>query len=219
MNLRHAQTVWSELVRPVLLVAAVIFPFRSAIADWNDVPTGSMRPTIIEGDRIFVNKLAYDLKLPFTTIQLARWDDPHRGDIVVLFSPEDGTRLVKRVVAGPGDVVTLRANTLVVNGVAAQYTPFGANREGLRASERLDDRAHLMQVDPGVPALRTFGPVTVPSGQYLVLGDNRDHSKDSRYFGFVPRERIVGRARAVVASFDPDRYYLPRGDRFLLSLD
>ena len=73
----------------------LLFAFRSAIADWNDVPTGSMKPTIIEGDRIFVNKLAYDLKVPFTTWHLAQWDNPGRGDVVVFFSPADGVRLVR----------------------------------------------------------------------------------------------------------------------------
>src|SRR5256886_15564334 len=94
-------------IRVFILMLLVISSLRSALADWNDVPTGSMKPTIQEGDRVVVNKLAYDLKVPFTTIEIWKWDDPKRGDIVVLFSPVDGTRLVKRVVAIPGD--TLRS--------------------------------------------------------------------------------------------------------------
>src|SRR3954471_3850227 len=92
-------------VRVFLLMLLVISSLRSALADWNDVPTGSMKPTIEVGDRVFVNQLAHDLKVPFTTIEIAKWADPKRGDIVVLFSPADGTRLVKRVVALPGDRV------------------------------------------------------------------------------------------------------------------
>ncbi|HEX7807119.1 MAG TPA: signal peptidase I, partial [Thermoanaerobaculia bacterium] len=90
-------------IRIFALMILIVSSLRSVLADWNDVPTGSMKPTIQEGDRVVVNKLAYDLKVPFTTINIVKWDDPHRGDIVVLFSPVDGVRLVKRVVAVPGD--------------------------------------------------------------------------------------------------------------------
>src|SRR6186713_1565178 len=107
-------------IRIFLLMLLVVSSLRSALADWNDVPTGSMKPTIEIGDRVVVNKLAYDLKLPFTTIELFRWGNPKRGDIVVLFSPVDGTRLVKRVVALPGDRVAMYDNQLYVNGKAAQ---------------------------------------------------------------------------------------------------
>ncbi len=112
---------WREQIRPLVVLLAALFSVRSAIADWNVVPTGSMKPTIIEGDRIFVNKLAYDLKVPFTTIHIATWSDPKRGEIVVFDSPKDGTRLVKRVVAVPGDTVKLVDNTLIINGQPAQY--------------------------------------------------------------------------------------------------
>jgi signal peptidase I len=91
----------------------------SAIADWNDVPTGSMNPTILAGDRIFVNKLAYDLRISFTTWRLAHWDNPRRGEIVVFFSPVDGTRLVKRVIGVPGDVIAMNGNRLYINASLA----------------------------------------------------------------------------------------------------
>src|SRR5690242_19161315 len=87
---------------PFVFVARILCTVRSSIADWNDVPTGSMNPSILEGDRIFVNKLAYDLKVPFTTWHVAEWAGPKRGDIVVFFSPADDERLVKRVVGLPG---------------------------------------------------------------------------------------------------------------------
>ncbi len=95
------QRLWTEWVKPILVVIVVCSTFRSAVADWNDVPTGSMNPTILEGDRIVVNKLAYDLKIPFTTWHIAEWSDPKNGEIVVCYSPKDGTRLVKRVIGVP----------------------------------------------------------------------------------------------------------------------
>ncbi|MGE5236063.1 MAG: signal peptidase I [Acidobacteriota bacterium] len=219
--------VWREWVRSLLLVLLIVTAFRSAIADWNDVPTGSMKPTILEGDRIFVNKLAYDLKLPFTTVHLAQWGGPRRGDVVVLFSPQDGTRLVKRVVGLPGDVIAMVNERLVVNGEAAEYQPMDDARlrelgEVVRgrivARERVGARTHPIMITPGIAAMRSFGPVTVPAGDYFVLGDNRDESGDSRYFGFVPRDRIAGRALAVAASVDPTRYFLPRFGRFFQAL-
>src|SRR6187549_674844 len=111
-------------IRIFALMLLVVTSLRSALADWNDVPTGSMKPTIQEGDRVVVNKLTYDLKVPFTTIEVLKWSDPKRGDIVVLFSPVDGTRLVKRVVALPGDRVAMYDNQLYVNNKAAQLSTF-----------------------------------------------------------------------------------------------
>ena len=117
---------WRQEIRPLLILALVLFSIRSSLADWNDVPSGSMQPTILVGDRIFVNKLAYDLKVPFTTWHLAEWSNPRRGDIVVFYSPHDGTRLVKRVVGLPGDKVELREEQLVINGNPVDYAPLGA---------------------------------------------------------------------------------------------
>src|SRR5436305_190025 len=113
--------MWREQIRPLAIMLIALFSVRSSLADWNVVPTGSMKPTIIEGDRIFVNKLAYDLKVPFTTYHLLQWGNPKAGEIVVFDSPKDGTRLVKRVVAVPGDTVQLVKNMLVGNGKPSQY--------------------------------------------------------------------------------------------------
>src|SRR5438552_3031135 len=97
----HCRKIWKEWARPFLIIIIIGTSLRSALADWNYVPTGSMKPTIMEGDRIFVNRVAYDLKVPFTTWHLAEWADPKRGEVVVLASPADGKRLVKRVVGEP----------------------------------------------------------------------------------------------------------------------
>jgi signal peptidase I len=219
---------WRGWGVPLLVALLVTLPFRSAIADWNDVPSGSMRPTLLEGDRIFVNKLAYDLKIPFTTHHLARWSDPQRGDIVILFSPAGGTRLVKRVIALPGDTVAMRGNRLLLNGQPVAYEPVGseeaawasprerADRTFLR--ERLDGEEHLIMLAPGAPFRPSFGPFTIPEGRYLVMGDNRDESADSRVFGLVDRSRIVGRVTTVVFSLDRDHHWIPRAGRFFQSL-
>jgi signal peptidase I len=210
-------------IRIFILMILIVSSLRSALADWNDVPTGSMKPTIQEGDRVVVNKLAYDLKVPFTTIAIVKWGDPVRGDIVVLFSPVDGTRLVKRVVAVPGDSVEMRDNQLFVNGRLAKQSPIAiASSDDYGSAyiydEDLYGRAHKVMLTPEIPAVRSFGPITVPEGNYFVLGDNRDNSNDSRFIGFIERRRIVGRAVAVAFSLDRKRYFVPRMDRFFEGL-
>lgn len=211
-------------IRIFLLMILIVSSLRSALADWNDVPTGSMKPTIQEGDRVVVNKLAYDLKVPFTTISIFKWGDPKRGDIVVLFSPVDGTRLVKRVVAVPGDQVEMRDNQLYVNGKLAKQSPIAITSTDDYGSayvlaENLDGHSHQMMVTPDIPAVRSFGPVVVPDGNYFVLGDNRDNSNDSRFIGFIERRRIVGEAVAVAFSLDRSNYFVPRFDRFFEGLE
>ena len=206
-------------IRIFVLMILIVSSLRSALADWNDVPTGSMKPTIQEGDRVVVNKLAYDLKVPFTTISVLKWDDPERGDIVVLFSPVDGTRLVKRVVAIPGDKVEMRDNQLFVNGRLAKQSPIAlaSTEDGDSAEVLYEDlygRNHMVMLTPEIPAVRSFGPVAVPEGNYFVLGDNRDNSNDSRFIGFIERRRIVGKAVAVAFSLDRANYFVPRFERF-----
>ncbi len=216
MRPRHIVRIkrfFRDHVLPVAVTVLVLCSFRSAVADWNIVPSGSMNPTIVEGDRIFVNKLAYDLKVPFTTWHVARWSDPLRGEIVVFNSPKDGTRLVKRCIGMPGDVVSMIDDQLFINGHPASYSDPRTSGGNLLMTEQFDGtRRHAVQAIPRIRAMRTFGPVTVPPGSYFMLGDNRDNSADSRYFGFVPRDLIVGRSSAVVLSFDPDTH-LPRPSR------
>jgi signal peptidase I len=219
-----AHRIWREWVRPFVLVALIAAPFKSAIADWNWVPTGSMKPSILEGELVFVNKLAYDLKVPFTTLHLSTWANPGRGDVVVFYSPVDGTRLVKRVVGLPGDTVQLRNDVLYLNGIAEEYSSTDAapfrhdvfeDANPIVAIEHLDACDHYVLGLPGRPALRNFGPIVVPPDQYFMMGDSRDNSADSRYIGPVAREKIVGRVRRVILSFDPSRHYLPRPQRIL----
>jgi signal peptidase I len=218
---------WGEWLRSIVFIILAVTAFRSAVADWNDVPTGSMKPTILEGDRIVVNKLAYDLKFPYTRWQLARWGDPERGDIVVLTSPADGKRLVKRVIGLPGDSIAMVRNRLVVNGEPVSYSPLGPElaahfepqgSDKVVAAESLGGTTHAMMITRGARSLRSFAPIQVPAGEYFLMGDNRDESFDSRHFGLVDRDEIVGRALAVAGSVDPDRYFWPRWDRFFTGL-
>jgi signal peptidase I len=201
--------------------------FRTAVADWNPIPSASMHPSLLEGDVVFVNRLAYDLKVPLTDIGVARLGEPVRGDVVTFASPKDGTRLIKRIVAVPGDVVEMRNEQLIVNGKAAHYTILGDTTEQLpggvadavRLVETVDGRAHPIQVMPQLKARSSFAPLTIPQDQFMMLGDNRDNSADSRYIGLVPRHLLVGRAVRVLASADYQGNWSPRTERFGMRLE
>jgi signal peptidase I len=226
--MQHLKTFWKGWGYSILVALMLATSFKSAVADWNIVPTGSMKPTILEGDRIFVNKLAYDLKIPYTTLHIAEWGGPKRGDVVVFYSPADGRRLVKRVVGIPGDDIQMRNNQLVINGEKIKYEPINDLKTGDPSSsmdanqhgfvENLCDTRHPVMITPQRPSLRSFGPVNVPEGKYFMMGDNRDNSADSRYFGFVDRSRIVGQATAIVISLDINNRYRPRWERFFTCL-
>jgi signal peptidase I len=218
---RYVGWFWREWLRPLALAAAIVLPLKSAVADWNFVPSGSMIPSILPGELVWIDKLAYDLKVPFTTLHLAEWGNPQRGDVVVFYSPADGIRLVKRIVGLPGDLIESRNDRLFINGAPLAYAgfagvarPAGVPAGAMLAEERLISRSHPVMWLPNVSALQTFGPVRVPPGQYFAMGDNRDNSHDSRFFGCVARQRILGRATTVVASVDLDRYGQPRFTRF-----
>ena len=202
--------------------------FRTAVADWNPIPSGSMRPTLLEGDIVFVNRLAYDLKLPLTNVVVAPLGEPRRGDIVTFSSPRDGTRLIKRLVGLPGDRIEMHGDMLTVNGVAAiydDYTPAleavgrGRTLDSVHATEHLAGSARAVQFLPAVRARRDMAPLTVPAGSYFMLGDNRDNSEDSRYIGVVPRRLLIGRANHILVSADILDHWQPRIDRVGKPLD
>ncbi len=219
---------WKECRVTILIIVFVVIPVKSSLADWNWVPTGSMNPTILDGDLIYVNKVAYDLRVPLTMHRLAKWSDPQRGDIVIFFSPEDETRLVKRVIGQPGDTIEMRNNVLYLNDEPVIYSnsnheykddlPRNLRNKSIVATEDLDGYTHPVMSVPSLPAMRNFGPVTVPEGHYFVMGDNRDNSRDSRYFGFVERQSIVGKAKGVIGSFDITDKFQPRLNRFFAAL-
>ena len=193
ISVRSASQRRKKLLRETLTLAGlvlVLLSARSSLADHNVVPSSSMWPTLEIGDHILVDKRAYGLRLPFSHWYLTQASGPARGDVVVLDSPVDGTRLVKRVVAIPGDRVEVRAGRLWLNGqeTETRLAPGGFE-------EVLDGRAHRLSLEAGGGP--DCGPRTLGADRYLVLGDNRGNSADGRTFGDVPRERILGRVLGV----------------------
>jgi len=224
----NIRTFWEEW-RSLIFFLIIMVLFRSAIADWNGVPTGSMKPTILEGDRVVVNKVAYDLRVPFTSWHIASWNSPKHGEIVTFYSPDDETLLIKRVIGVPGDTISMHNNQLFVNGNAATYS-----RLDDKIVKQLDvwqRRHHAFYYEAFADMPRhavmlrstqsndygSFEPVEIPADKYLMLGDNRDNSADSRRIGLVDRSRITGRAHTVAFSYDES--YIPRLDRFIRPLD
>lgn len=214
---------WIRSNRGFIVAMVGLALFRTAVADWNPIPSGSMRPNLLEGDVVFVNRLAYNLKLPLTDIVLARTGEPRRGDVVTFSSPRDGVRLIKRIVGLPGDTVEMRHEVLLINGVAAKYTDAevrlehgenGVADEAVVVTESIDGGQRKVQWIEGRLALNSFGPLTIPPDQFLMLGDNRDNSADSRYIGLVPRALLIGRARNILVSADILGNWVPRLERF-----
>lgn len=221
------QSLWREY-KGLLAFISLMLVFRSAVADWNYVPSSSMNPTLIAGDRVVVNKLAYSLRVPFTLVEIVRWDEPKAGDVITFDSPQDEVNLIKRVVAVSGDVISMHDNQLTINGKAVPRKLLDARRvipseSGDLLAEIWRESLGCTQIDvarlPALNRFSEFGPVQVPEGQMLVLGDSRDNSNDSRFIGFIDVRRVTGRAIRVAMSHDPSRMYLPRADRWWLALD
>ena len=218
---RHAMGVfWKENKQFFLLLASIVF-FKSAIADLSSISGASMQPTLLDGDKVWVNKLAYDVKIPWTEISLAELNDPERGDVVIIDSKAADKRLVKRIVGLPGDTIYLQNNTVVINGVPAEYEVLYRDHDAVVIEENLPQRSHQAKLSRLYMnrSSRSYGPTVVPEDQYFVLGDNRDNSADSRVYSFVPREEIIGRSNSIVFSLDSSNNFLPRGERFLSEID
>lgn len=206
---------WLAEAMPFFAMLLLLMAARDTLANHYQVPSGSMEPTLMPGDRVMVDMRAYGWRLPFTEIELRDGAAPQPGDVVVFASPADGTRLIKRVVAVGGQTVALREGRLWVDGrpLAIEANDAGeAGRDAGRSAnpahrdadgraptpleaERIGARvARLNLRDGGGPDIP---PVTVPAGMALVLGDHRGNSADGRYFGWVPLDALYGKAVAV----------------------
>ena len=199
-----------EYARSFFPVILIVLLLRSFLVEPFRIPSGSMMPTLLAGDFILVNKYAYGIRLPVLNKKVVDIGDPQRGDVVVFRFPLDpSTDYIKRVVGVPGDHIQYNNKTLVINGEKVPQIPAGSyigKGSGLSMSgasvreEQLGKVRHQILVMP-----RTGGKnvdVTVPEGHYFVMGDNRDNSNDSRYWGFVPDENLVGRAFFIWMNFD-----------------
>jgi signal peptidase I len=206
---KSAARQYAESIGGVVFVALLL---RSFVVQAYQIPSGSMIPTLQVGDQIWVNKLVYGLRIPFTDIKLGTgYRPPRRGEIIVFSHPRDpDTDLIKRVVAVGGDEVEMRDDVVYVNGRATARTHDGARhyfdfdesdarwieRDGDAWQEQLGKAQFTTLYDPRVGP-RSFAPVRVPDGELFVMGDNRDNSSDSRYWGFVPLNLVRGRAMVV----------------------
>lgn len=197
---------------------AVLFVVRGTFADHNVVPSGSMEPTIEVGDHLFVNRVAYDLKLPFSDFRLMSLWEPNRGDIIVFHNPQSDLRMVKRLIGLPGDHIRVRDGFVWINGTAIP-----GSQDGQRAIARSSEAGFIYQeqIDAHLASIKRIPlmsrpdeiEVVVPAGMYFAMGDNRDNSYDSRGWGFIPRTKIIGRAEGVIYNmrWDPNpRVYLKR---------
>jgi signal peptidase I len=217
---KHIGVFWQENRQFFAILSCIVF-FKSAIADLSSISGASMLPTLLDGDKVWVNKLAYDVKIPFTEISLTKLSDPRQGDIVIVDSKMANKRLIKRIIGVPQDTIYMQNNALVINGVAIDYDILSSKDNSTIIKEHLPHRTHQARLSQRFlnRNSRSYGPVIVPADEYFVLGDNRDNSADSRIYSFIPRGEIIGRSSSVVFSLDGDNYYLPRTERFLAELN
>ena len=175
-----------------LFIAIILALFiRTFVVQAFKIPSGSMIPTLLIGDHILVNKFIYGVKVPFTDFVAIPITKPERGDVIVFRFPKDESKdFIKRVVGIPGDKIEVRDKILYVNGIE-QSEPFTNHSANALPSQIMPDRDN-------------FGPVNVPEHSYFVMGDNRDHSLDSRFWGFVDFSKIKGEAFLIYWSWDKE---------------
>jgi len=180
-----------EYTEAIILAIVIALFVRTFVIQAYKIPSGSMKPTLQIGDHILVSKFNYGIKLPFIRSTLIPTGTPQRGDIVVFIYPEDRSKdFIKRLVGIPGDTIEVRDKQILLNGLPWSDA-HGVHADGL--------------VIPGsVQPRDNFGPVKVPEGALFVLGDNRDESYDSRFWGFVPMKDVLGKALVIYWSWDSD---------------
>lgn len=178
-----------EYIESILIAIIMALIIKTFFVQAFKIPSGSMLPTLQIGDHILVNKFIYGTKIPFTDRIIIPFKTPQRGDIIVFKFPEDEKKdFIKRVIGLPGDVVEIRDKRVYINGKPLDE-PYAVHRD-----------PHLYP--PGVQPRDNFGPIIVPNDSYFVMGDNRDYSLDSRYWGFVKLNKIKGKAFIIYWSWD-----------------
>jgi signal peptidase I len=193
MDLKKWNYWWYEWVKPILIAALLAMFIRTFIVQPFKIPSSSMVPTFLPGDRIFVNKFTYGAKLPFTNIRLPHIEEPETGDIVVFVSPVEKKKfLVKRFIASGGQTVEIKGGEIFIDGKPSEENILGK----------------FYYYNTGEYAAENT-PITVPEGKFFVLGDNSANSLDSRYWGFVPEENLVG--KAFIIHWPPKRIKLLAG--------
>lgn len=200
--------------------------FRLMTTTLVDVPTHAMTPTVLAGDRILINTAAYDLSFPFSAWQISS-KEPQWGEVVLFRSPEDGLMMVARIVGLPGDLIELRSNELHRNGQPAAYSElrdidlagdFEFDEPAAFYTEELDGRKHPIMITGNT--LDLPGPFYLPRpDSFFLLGDNRNKSRDSRFFGPINRSEIFGRVSMVLMSLDRADGLRPRWGRFLTRVE
>jgi signal peptidase I len=205
-----AEPVLVEYAKSFFPVILVVFVIRSFIVEPFKIPSGSMMPTLLVGDFILVNKFTYGLRVPVLNNTFIEIKHPQRGDVMVFHFPKDPSLdYIKRVVGLPGDKVEYHDKHLSINGKPLDvkldgeynYVAPGLNQVSVkRYKEQLGEHNHDILIDDNNPIVD--GEVVVPQGHYFVMGDNRDNSNDSRFWGFVPENNVVGRAFFIWWSFD-----------------
>ena len=209
----------ADLARELFGVLLIVFLLRAFIGEPFRIPSGSLLPTLQIGDWVAVTRYNYDISTPIWPHSLLKTGEVHRGDIIVFYFPVDpNVDLIKRVIGLPGDKISYVNKVLSVNGVPQPLTyvqdylePANSTVEKSKQyTEHLGSVTHDIFQMPSAPA-QDFYNVEVPKGEYFVMGDNRDMSEDSRYWGFVKRSEIIGRARFIFWSWNEN--YRPRFSR------
>ena len=193
--------------RSFFLIVLGVLSFRTAIADWSPVPSSSMEPTIYPGDVVLINKTLLGPAVPFTQSRLLALHQPERGDIITFQAPHVDDIFIKRVIGLPGDRVRTEGLQVIVNDqpLGLEITDSGELDGMLHAQETIGSSAHAIQVNLKYAMRQVETEITVPEHSYFVMGDFRNNSEDSRFFGFVPEANILGRATRIAVSIADER--------------
>lgn len=212
-NSNAPEPFWVDYARSFFPILLFVFVLRSFLVEPYRIPSGSMKPTLLIGDFIVVNKFTYGIRLPVINKKIIEFNEPDRGDVMVFrFPPDPSVNFIKRVIGLPGDKIVYQNKKLFINGelvptelldTEIHTTPNGDQYRMQLLTEQLPDISHeiYQHVTPGKEV-----SLIVPPGHYFVLGDNRDESDDSRFWGFVPEENIIGKAFGLWMSWDSEHY-------------